>query len=450
MISETLDSLSKKELIGLVLAQAEQIAALQSRVAELEAKQGKPPKTPDNSSLPPSQGQKANRPEGANKQRRKGRKGTTRGLAEKPDHTRDIYADKCGTCSHELTRQDHSGVHAYDHIDIPPFKAETTRVNQHKGRCPCCGAPFKANAPPDMPPGSPFGPNIIAIALYLRARQMVSYNRLVEMMKALFGLDICEGAIANMLERAAAPFAAEGANIEAVVRGASVIASDETSARVMGHTCWQWVFSCETAVSHRIAGTRAKAVVEDFLGGARPQVWVSDRYGGQMGHGKTHQACLAHILRDAQYAIDCGDKIFAPGFKFLIKRALAIGRRRHKLKDGTLENHKRDLKERLARLLRLEPSVDAGCKLRRAMGKARDMLFVFVTRRDVPPTNNISERLLRMSVIFRKVTGCFRSEWRAGLYADILSVMATAAIHHQNALDAIRDCLKGKPMLQTI
>ena len=51
---------------------------------------------------------------------------------------------------------------------------------------------------------------------------------------------------------------------------------------------------------------------------------------------KTHQACLAHILRDAQYAIDCGDKIFAPGFKFLIKRALAIGRRRHKLKDGTL------------------------------------------------------------------------------------------------------------------
>jgi len=67
MISETLDSLSNKELIGLVLAQVEQIAALQSRVAELEAKLGKPPKTPDNSSLPPSQGQKATRPEGANK-----------------------------------------------------------------------------------------------------------------------------------------------------------------------------------------------------------------------------------------------------------------------------------------------------------------------------------------------------------------------------------------------
>lgn len=60
------------------------------------------------------------------------------------------------------------------------------------------------------------------------------------------------------------------------------------------------------------------------------------------------------------------------------------------------------------------------------------------------------KRLLRMSVIFRKVTGCFRSEWGDGLYADILSVMATAAIHDQNALEAIRACLKGKPILQTI
>ncbi|GBE42962.1 hypothetical protein BMS3Bbin10_02069 [bacterium BMS3Bbin10] len=55
-----------------------------------------------------------------------------------------------------------------------------------------------------------------------------------------------------------------------------------------------------------------------------------------------------------------------------------------------------------------------------------------------------------MSVIFRKVTGCFRSEWGAGLYADILSVTATAAINDQNALEAIRTCLKGKPVLQTV
>ena len=450
MTPEALDSLGKKELIGLVLTMADQIAALQARVAELEARLDVPPKTPDNSSLPPSRGQKENRPEKPSKKRRKGHLGAARKLAGNPDRTRDIYADKCDECSRELTPEDHSGVHAYDHIDIPPIEAETTRVNLHKGRCPCCDAPFKAKAPADMAPGSPFGPNIAAIVTYLHARHMVSYNRLVEIMKALFGLDISEGALSNMLERAATPFAAEGERIEAEVRVSKVIAADETTARVMGTTCWQWVFSSDKAVSHRIAATRAKAVVADFLRGARPQVWVSDRYAAQMGHAEAHQVCLAHILRDVQYAIDAGDEVFEPGFKFLLKRALAIARRREKLADSTLAAYSRALKRRLDRLLARQPDTVAGRKLRNGMERARDKLFVFVTRRDVPATNNVSERLLRPSVIFRKVTNGFRSVWGAQVYADICSVIATGALNGLHALDAIRACLKGRSVIAVV
>ena len=36
------------------------------------------------------------------------------------------------------------------------------------------------------------------------------------------------------------------------------------------------------------------------------------------------------------------------------------------------------------------------------------------------PTNNVSERALRPSVIFRKVTNGFRSDWGAKVYADLL------------------------------
>ena len=45
----------------------------------------------------------------------------------------------------------------------------------------------------------------------------------------------------------------------------------------------------------------------------------------------------------------------------------------------------------------------------------RAHLFVFVTNRSVPYTNNVSERHLRPSVIFRKVTNGFRCEWGAEL-----------------------------------
>jgi len=34
--------------------------------------------------------------------------------------------------------------------------------------------------------------------------------------------------------------------------------------------------------------------VTDFLNGAQPEVWVADRYAGQLGHGAARQMCLAH------------------------------------------------------------------------------------------------------------------------------------------------------------
>ena len=65
--------------------------ALLARIAELEAKNGKPPKTPDNSSLPPSRGQKGSVAEPTRvKKARKGRPGAARALAEDPDATAPI------------------------------------------------------------------------------------------------------------------------------------------------------------------------------------------------------------------------------------------------------------------------------------------------------------------------------------------------------------------------
>src|SRR5205823_9113028 len=91
--------------------------------------------------------------------------------------------------------------------------------------CPCCGTRVTAQAPSDMPTGSPFGPGIVALVTYLRTRHMVSFNRLVEILEGLLGLTISEGAIANMLARAAEPFAAEAERIETEVRQAPVIAT---------------------------------------------------------------------------------------------------------------------------------------------------------------------------------------------------------------------------------
>lgn len=454
MYSDTLANLSREELIALVLTQAAQIetqsariAEMTRRIAELEAKLGQPPKTPDNSSLPPSRGAKSNNPQRGPKPVRKGRPGRFRKLADNPDRTIAAFAERCPHCAHALTPADQPGIHAYDHIDLPPIRPVVTRVHRHRGVCPCCRRGFRAPPPEGLKPGSPFGPGLAALILHLHVTQAIGFERLAQLMDEVFGITISEGAIANLLARAEAPLTAAAQTIAEEVRNSKVVASDETSARVDGKTWWQWVLLSSTAVYHVIAEHRAAAVVTDFLCGAVPEVWVADRYAAQAGHGAQRQVCLAHLLRDAQFAIDAGDRLFAPGFRKLLLRAVGIGQRREQLKDSTLAQYGADLDRRLDRLFAAAPTVPAGRKLARGIAKCRGDLFVFVTRRDVPYTNNGCERALRPSVIFRKVTGGFRSQWGPRLYGATASVIATGRLHRHSALQTIRNTLAGHPVL---
>ena len=89
-------------------------------------------------------------------------------------------------------------------------------------------------------------------------------------------------------------------------------------------------------------------------------------------------------------------------------------------------------------MLALPRHGEAAEKLRRRIARDHEHRFVFVTDRAVAPTNNVSERALRPSVIFRKVTNGFRSEWGAQTYATFRSVVSTAKLHKRSVLDELR------------
>src|ERR1700752_4754407 len=84
-----------------------QVQSLTARVAGLEARLGEPSKTPDNSSLPPSKGQKPNKPENARRIGPRlgslGRKGGGRPLACDPDETVTAKPVACAHCQAALT-----------------------------------------------------------------------------------------------------------------------------------------------------------------------------------------------------------------------------------------------------------------------------------------------------------------------------------------------------------
>jgi len=78
--------------------------------------------------------------------------------------------------------------------------------------------------------------------------------------------------------------------------------------------------------------------------------------------------------------------------------------------------------------------------------KHRASLLVFLHRTDVEPTNNVSERAVRPSVIHTKVSGGFRSAWGANAYAALCSVIDTARQRGTMAFAAVQ-ALMGTPAL---
>ncbi|MGH9770530.1 MAG: IS66 family transposase [Candidatus Acidiferrales bacterium] len=426
-------------------------AALSARVAELEARLGQPPKTPDNSGTPPSRGQKRNQPARVKREGPRagslGRQGGGRKLAAEPDQFVTATPTHCRHCGTVLQAGDHVLHGRYDKIDLPPVRPVVTRVERYAGRCPGCGGVTVAPVPEGLEEGTPFGPGIVAAALYLRYVHAISYQRLARLFRDLFGVAVSEGALDSLFQRAKPHVDREVAVILARLRRSRVICSDETTVRINGRTCWNWVFQNAAVVIHVVRPTRAAAVVNEVLDGHRPSFWVSDLYGGQQGHADLWQVCLAHQLRDCQYAIEAGDALFAPRMKTLLLRAVVLACRRHDLAASTRREYRRRLERDLDAIMALAPENRHGKRLRKRYAKVRDHLFTFLDHPEVPPDNNGSERELRPTATYRKVTGGFRSGWGADLFAGIKSVLGTAARHGLDAYQAIRQTLCGHSIL---
>jgi transposase len=236
-----------------------------------------------------------------------GRKGGGRSLCAEPDETVIATASVCAHCGAGVGAADQVLHGRYDKIDLPPVRPVVTRVERFAGHCRCCGGVTLAPVPEGLEEGSPFGVSILAVALYLRFVHAISYKRLVGLFAHLFALEISEGALDSLFRSAHDRLDGEVAVILTRLRRARVIGSDETTVRVDGRTCWNWVFQNAEVVIHVIRPSRAGGVVEEVLDGHRPLIWVL--YSAQIGHADDWQVCLQ--LRDLQYAIEAGDTVFA-------------------------------------------------------------------------------------------------------------------------------------------
>ena len=406
-----LQRLSKDELIDLVLR-------LQ-----------RPEKTSRTSSKPPATDRKERRDKARPGGAKPGHEGKARAMSETFDRQVDHRPDQCPCCQAKLSEDlPAETASQYETIELPEIHPVVERHRRLSVRCPSCGMIVAAPLP-DAAKGTPFGPRVHAVATYLKTFQALSYERLQGAFADLFGLTISQGGLMNMLRRSQTAFAPERDMAIAALRRAKVIASDETGVRIEGSNAYQWVFRSSEAVVHRAAPTRGAVVVRDLMDGHRPEVWCSDRYSAQQGHGQQHQACLAHLARDVAYADQASDDMLPSRLRLWLKRAFALADGIETFAASTIATKCRDLERSLTAILTAPTTCDLARDLQMKFQRARDQLLTFAAYPGlVEPTNNACERALRPAVIQRKVTNGYRAMWAAEGEADIRTVVDTARL----------------------
>ena len=216
MDREALRRLSRDELIELVVRLSEMVAAsgqqqerlaeLDGRLAELQAEVERlsaPPKTSGNSSVPPSVGFKANRARAS---------GAEAAAWPRRDQSSPAAAgrDRALSAEHVLrgvaSRCRWRGSGGWGGARWSSCR-RSGRWWSRPGSTPhgvgAVGTRTKGTYPAGLEPTRTFGPQIEALLGYFHERHHVSYERLVEVCRDVFGLTISEGGIDQALRRLA-------------------------------------------------------------------------------------------------------------------------------------------------------------------------------------------------------------------------------------------------------
>ena len=449
-----LETLTKDELIQLILAQYEQLTKLQTDYEALKMKfekNQKPPTSSKNSSQPPSRDQKGNLPSSQRKRRYGppvGHEKHERKFVAQADHTIELRAKSCRTCHADLRSDAGRLVKVNQITELPHAPAQVIEVRQYAVTCPDCGESHVEEPSDGLEMTRTFGSRLEATVVYYRQEQHMSYARTQKALQDLHQVEISQGGIDEIMKRAGKWAIGKIEQIQETIRQSQVIHCDETSNRIDDANAWEWVFCTLTSVLHVIRRNRSAEVIRDIMGEFQAEVWVSDCYAGQLkAPARQRQLCMAHQMRALQHVVDAHPRFtWAKAMQALFRYAINLHHQRSQISPEQFLTRMARVERTSDRLLHQDLAPPEAQKLQRRYRKYRSCLYVFLYRTDVEPTNNVAERALRHSVVHRKVTNGFRSLWGTDTYAALASVIDTAELAGVRAFDAILS-LFGPPTL---
>ena len=417
-----------------------------------------------NSSIPPSKDpnrkkepkDKGDKPPGG----QKGHKGSTLAQTDFPDEIetclvkRDIlpkgnYHD-VGFIKRQVVDIDISKI-------ITEYRAQILENEQ--------GKRFIADFPDGVNSHIQYGSNIKAHAVYLSQYQLLPYNRIEEYFSDQLDIPISAGSLFNFNKQAFDLVKSTGA--EEIIKNAlrasmSTLHVDETGINIAGKRCWlhgasdqRWTYF----FPHKKRGKEAMDdadIIAHFHG-----ILCHDHWKAYYKYTDCeHSLCNAHHLRELERAWEQDEMQWAKAMQSLLTNINKAQIDNGYIEDETAQGNYRMAYQKILADGDVQcPAPDEKCRkegqrgrLKRTKSRAllerlrkfEDDVLRFMTRVDIPFTNNQGENDIRMTKVHQKISGCFRSEQGSEIFCLVRSYLSTCRKQKVSASEALNLLFKSQ------
>lgn len=447
------------ELKAEVFRKTIEMRKLQSRLDELQGAEGKPKAvdkpqaTSENSSLPPSKDpigfkrtqslrQKSGRPNGG----QPGHKGYTREQTALPNKTVECFPEVCPECGRRIDPGDAHIAERRQIWDLPlPIAPIVTEYQSME--CTCrCGCHCKGEFPRQATAPVSYGANVHALVGYMSTLQSIPFKRMVDILNNVFGLQMSQGTVSNILQRMRKKAEKEMDVIRTAIEKAVVVGADETSVKINGQQHWVWAFQTDALTYMAVDKGRGKAVIDKhFPEGLPHSILVTDRHPSYFKVDvKDHQICIAHLLRNLIYLSQTvPDSDWPTKMMSLLREAIHL---KHLSPQGCVEANEADkTRAKLDELMDNPPIVDDGAQQKTLndfilnLMPKKEFILTFLANPAVPADNNASERSVRPVKTKMKVSGQFKNEGGAVSYTSLHSIIQTARKNNRDPFAALAE-----------
>lgn len=413
------------------------------------SKYKKPKKDSTNSSIPPSKdenrlakkNQSTRKKSGKKTGGQKGHQGNTLQMTDCPDEVKTYKSNVCKYCKANLKDMPFQVTDKAQVVDII-MPSKHVVEHQNTVRLCTCGCKNYGTMPNDIPKGASYSNRFSAIIAYFMVKHYLPFKRTSEIFYDLFDIKISEGTLYNKLKGLYIKCLPFYQKIKQSIIKCFCLGSDETGFKINGKKYWAWVWQNNLWTYIAINKSRGFAAIEDefSIDDLAQVIMVSDRWAAQLKtKTKDKQFCLAHLLREFIYLGQLHNLEWSKSF---IEQILKIYEFKRTVKYYNTKKAIKlanEIKASISELL--NQSIDEKYKEILTIQKKLKANINYITtcldNKQVPPDNNWSERAIRNYKTKMKISGGFRSELGAKIYATIRSIIDTAEKQNEKVFDKL-------------